>query len=622
MGSGESKLSSLYEIKEITSSHGISEASSFDLHRAVHKESGRRVSVFIYKTKNVLTDRGLLHNAVKRLKTIRHPGIIKFHHAELHDQDVVVVTEPVTPLSQLLSVLPPEERAVSFLHSQRLVHNNIQLSSIYVSDSMFFVDYMHDEFLMSDFNQGIHEFIAKDQIPPEDSSEDLDLNPVEARDSYSLGFLISYLIAPYTPASRISTNEKKGDTVFINWAVLQGLADRMVLERPRRRLKPKDVMSSSCFEDNVLIQVIEKFLKQIRGYPLEQKEAMFASLPQRLSLLPPSTLAAYALPYILSVEMFLEPQAFHFYQLLLGQKYNTTVPEEGCDDIAVIPKALYIRYVIPYILKLFKLRSYDVRITLLKLFHNYIDLLIQNLDRETIRGVLVPELLVGLEEQDDSLYLLSLTCLISAAGHLMRVMVESPEVEIAGKKKSFEVVYTHSSAKCFNELKVLVKSVSKCIQLMIKIASPETKIELMHTISRDCDHNSDAFVVNCIPQFMEILVSFLTDGERDVRRLAANLLIKHTTALSNIMELLPAPLIGIDKSGDAYVDLLQKLRHAYRKLSRDSHIFQYGWEDHCGLAMIDAKSSILQNQSDGAAEHIVHNPPGWEYEAIEIDLNM
>jgi hypothetical protein len=46
---------------------------------------------------------------MQRVKTLRHPSIIKFKDAILGDDCALLVTEPVIPLSYVLLSLPMEE---------------------------------------------------------------------------------------------------------------------------------------------------------------------------------------------------------------------------------------------------------------------------------------------------------------------------------------------------------------------------------------------------------------------------------------------------------------------------------------------------------------------------------
>eukprot|EP01088_Endostelium_zonatum_P015529 TRINITY_DN385_c0_g1_i2.p1 TRINITY_DN385_c0_g1~~TRINITY_DN385_c0_g1_i2.p1 ORF type:complete len:291 (-),score=62.41 TRINITY_DN385_c0_g1_i2:89-961(-) len=115
------------------------------LHDGVKKEDNSKVSIFISPTTE------LSQNYAKRLKTIRHPNIIKYIDTQEINNSVYLVTEHITPLEEDLPIGFGESgkhpdyyiwgifqilQALSFLNLEhKLVHANISPSSIFVSDS-------------------------------------------------------------------------------------------------------------------------------------------------------------------------------------------------------------------------------------------------------------------------------------------------------------------------------------------------------------------------------------------------------------------------------------------------------------------------------------------------------
>lgn len=47
--------------------------------------------------------------ALQKLKTLRHPGIIKFVQAQVQPTELVIVTEPVVPLKSVLKGLHADD---------------------------------------------------------------------------------------------------------------------------------------------------------------------------------------------------------------------------------------------------------------------------------------------------------------------------------------------------------------------------------------------------------------------------------------------------------------------------------------------------------------------------------
>ncbi|KAJ3398330.1 hypothetical protein HDU80_009050 [Chytriomyces hyalinus] len=126
----------------------VCESGGWTQHRATKQQT--EVSVFVFDgTKN--KDRmPLARNALKRLKTLRHPDMLGFVDGAENDNQVIIGTEPVTPLSLALSRDPSlaEDQnfialglykiasAVKFLNADvSLTHGNIRISSIYITKS-------------------------------------------------------------------------------------------------------------------------------------------------------------------------------------------------------------------------------------------------------------------------------------------------------------------------------------------------------------------------------------------------------------------------------------------------------------------------------------------------------
>lgn len=166
-------------------------------------------------------------------------------------------------------------KTVHFLHSNSIVHNNLSLSSLYVTeDGRWVLGGM--EFIKS-FNEMNHDFIAtvdkyipKDGIPPEDLDKSLESTFIESRDYYALGLLFSGIIGPFISPSYIHVN----DSEKLGWRELQDLLDNMLVRNPDSRYSTKILLEASFFKDNVLIDVVESFQGLI-NIPVDIKMRMF-----------------------------------------------------------------------------------------------------------------------------------------------------------------------------------------------------------------------------------------------------------------------------------------------------------------------------------------------------------
>ncbi|KND00058.1 SCY1 protein kinase [Spizellomyces punctatus DAOM BR117] len=432
MGASESKATSAFTLKEAIWADGDADGSAFNLHRAVNKATGQPASVFTFRKIRGQPDDGddvaVLGKAVQRLRTIRHPGIIKFINADLDQNGVFIATEPVTPLSKVLDSLSPEEvsmgiynilKTVDFLHRQELSHNNIQMDSVFVTgaDRKWVLGGM--EYVTSfDENPAailpkVHLHFPKDSIPPEDvtPTKQEGIQP-DARDAYALGKLISGLIVPFMTASKTT---KHTSSVFV-WGSLQSAAERLSSQDPADRPRVEDVLHDSFFEDNIFINVVEKFLKEIRAIDPEIKRERFSHLAAEIRLLPPAATVNYVLPLVLTRDTLSETGAKAFYDLLFVPKIGKS--GKGRDSAAgILPVDIYDEQVLPFIEEMLKVRTYNVRMVMLELFDRYLPELLE-WDKSLLHSILIPELVAGLEEADDAIYILSLYSLSSLVPRL------------------------------------------------------------------------------------------------------------------------------------------------------------------------------------------------------------
>ncbi|KAJ3278364.1 Protein-associating with the carboxyl-terminal domain of ezrin [Borealophlyctis nickersoniae] len=441
MGASDSKVASAYTLSSPFDPLGTSPSSSvspppvstspFTIHRAVHKSSGSEAVVFAVrfgkggaagdgdKVKGV--SREAIVNAVQRLKTIRHPGVIKFVDADILPAIVLVVTEPVVPLMHVLDSFAPEAiclgifgvlKTVDFLHSQGLCHNNLGMEAMFVTDQdrrwvlgeMQFVSSIAE--VNASFISGLQQAVASQILPPEDSHP---TSPKKApdprtRDVYALGRFITALTEPLD------------DTQHLQWTLLHEVARKMMANDPLERPTIREVLGSPFFEDNALVEVVE-FLKDIKGVGREEKIEMFNQLPVKVRTIPISTIVAHILPLVLSKEIFSEPGAETFFRSLF------TPTRDPASGDGILPPEAYALHVLPFIEEMVGIREWHVRIIMLRLLDGYLNDLVEH-NRYILESVLVSEvrknmqqksnaLMLGLEDEDPTMHMASLCALAS-----------------------------------------------------------------------------------------------------------------------------------------------------------------------------------------------------------------
>jgi SCY1-like protein 1 len=131
-----------YEIGEV-----YSDTYLWRLHHGKKKATQEPVTILSFEISERTRDKlELARNSFKRLKSIRHPSIIKFLDGVELQTHIYVVTEYIQPLSEVLKSMYVEIgynesvswglyqviQGLEFLHSRRMSHCAISVQSIFV----------------------------------------------------------------------------------------------------------------------------------------------------------------------------------------------------------------------------------------------------------------------------------------------------------------------------------------------------------------------------------------------------------------------------------------------------------------------------------------------------------
>ncbi|CAO3585997.1 unnamed protein product [Absidia cylindrospora] len=78
----------------------------WSLHHGTKKEDGSPVSMFVFDCSKHRDRIQMAGNAFKRLRTLRHPDLLKYLDGVENEQAIMFVTDPVEPLSNQLAQDP------------------------------------------------------------------------------------------------------------------------------------------------------------------------------------------------------------------------------------------------------------------------------------------------------------------------------------------------------------------------------------------------------------------------------------------------------------------------------------------------------------------------------------
>ncbi|KAL4074349.1 armadillo-type protein [Scleroderma yunnanense] len=347
----------------------------WNLYDATKRDDGSPVSVFEYDLIHPLnkTTAPLARNALRKLRTIRHPDVLKFMDVVESDSTIFVMTEQVKPLQTALQAMPVRGRqekeewllwglhrvsvALSFINdSASSTHGNIRPNSIFITPSG---EWKLGGFeVLSNPKDDLAVLYTMGGLLPDAmtcASPEVKKNgwsvlkdgPIHAADSYSLGILLHTVfnpvdpppatVQPPHPPPQLSSRGSIPQSVFPSFK-------KLLNPNPKTRISPKTFLDvgmaetagdgSGFFSNNRLVKVcggLDNFSLNNEA----EKVALLRILKDSASSFPPEFAAFRILPSLVSALEFGGASAATIVPLIL--QFGKSVPPDDYSHTVLMP---------------------------------------------------------------------------------------------------------------------------------------------------------------------------------------------------------------------------------------------------------------------------------------------
>lgn len=360
------------------------------LFKAKKKATREPLSIFRLEIKDStisLIDRA--KQSLKRIKTLRHPSILKYIDSSENDKFICIVTEGIMPLIEYLETISSDfseiqrhlfisygllnvAKGISFLNNDcQLNHNNINMHSIFVNTSgVWKIGGLDCICNVDETPPPLHQGLSEKYNPPER------LDPAKARhpggkfavDSWGFGCLVwECFNRALTPSSNVKTVGKMPKALSIHY-------NKLVQTSPKHRVSPLDFINN-CKEAGVLFSSIPlQTLLSLEEIQLvkdpDEKTKIFNILEKEIDSFPPDICKNKILPDLIN--------AFEY-----GEAGSAIL-----NPIFKIGKMLnedeYRSKLVPCIIKLYQCKDRAMRSMLLQQIDSYINLLTTNVINDQI----------------------------------------------------------------------------------------------------------------------------------------------------------------------------------------------------------------------------------------------
>lgn len=429
--------------------------SIWSLFQAKKKSTGEPLSIFRFDIQNPHDSNvERARQSLKKIKTLRHPSILKYVDSCENEKSICIVTEAITPLEKFLNIasetftdsqrnfsiaygLMNVAKGLSFMNGDcQLNHNNINIHSIFVNFSgVWKIGGLERVCSVEETPPPLHKCLDERYDPPER------LDPAKAKhpggkfavDSWGMGCLVwESFNNPLAPGSSVKTVGKMPKSLSVHY-------NKLVQTSPKHRVSPMDFINNCKAADIFFNSPPLKVMLLLDEIQLvkdpNEKEDIFKQLEAELASFPDDICKNKILPDLIN--------AFDY-----GEAGSSII-----DPILKIGKSLDEKQfkikIIPIIIKLYACKDRATRSKMLKHLKDYVQYLesdvIDNMFTHIVQGMMDSNATIREQTLDGTKLLLPKLRgdkKESAFQHIIRLMLRDEELRVRMKAISYSMDFS------------------------------------------------------------------------------------------------------------------------------------------------------------------------------------
>ncbi|CAO3664461.1 unnamed protein product [Umbelopsis vinacea] len=361
------------------------------------QEDNSEVSIFTFDVTKNRDKVQLAKHAYKKMRTLRHPDLLRYLDGVENEQAIMIVTDAVEPLSDQLKQNPDQNlilwglykiaNAIKFINNDcGMVHGNVRVSSIFTNKAgewklggFELLDSMKEESPMMLTFGGVVPDANRYASPEVKKSGWTAVKnvPTSATDSFQLGCLIYETYNGHMDSTD-NLLTKRGDIP----SKMQNAYKLLLTTSPRARIDSERFLDEGLrpqgFFSNEFIQV-NLFLENLTIKDQSEKETFFRKLDSVIETFPQEFSIHKILPELIN--------AFEFGSGIGGPKVLSSIIKVGSN----LPDEEYDKIVIPCIIRMFSTPDRGIRMALLEKLPSYVE----RLSKKIVNDQIFPHVALG-----------------------------------------------------------------------------------------------------------------------------------------------------------------------------------------------------------------------------------